>query len=126
MGIDRVLKILQKKKYLHRVVDLNRKKLGEEEFSRPKKVDIFGQETGLRLLDLHCGENHCLALAEYEGDDSLLVGWGLNRQNQLDFKVSEMSAPRTLDLLQSVPIRLLCCGSTFSLAVVGTLELTHR
>lgn len=30
LGIDRVLKILQKKKYLHRVVDLNKRKVGEQ------------------------------------------------------------------------------------------------
>jgi len=54
---------LQKKKFLHRVVDLNRKKMGEEEFSRPRKLDMFGEETGLRLLSMNCGENHCLAIA---------------------------------------------------------------
>lgn len=63
LGIDRVLKILQKKKYLHRVVDLNKKKLGEQEFSKPRKLDIFSKEMGLKLLRLECGENHCLALA---------------------------------------------------------------
>lgn len=81
---------------------------------------------GLRMVRLECGENHCLALAEYQNHEKLLVGWGLNRHFQLDFKISEVTAPRTLDLLHSVEIREFCCGSTFSLAVVGSLPLTFR
>lgn len=46
------MKVLQKKKYLGRVVDLNKKKMGEQEFSKPRKVDIFGSEGALRLLRL--------------------------------------------------------------------------
>jgi hypothetical protein len=54
----------------------------------------------------------------------MVVGWGLNKHFQLDFKIGEATAPRTLDLFHSVPIRELCCGSTFSLAVIGYLSMT--
>ena len=126
LGIDRVLKILQKKKYLHRVVDLNKKKMGEEEFSKPRKLDLFSHQTGFVLVELSCGENHCLALAEFDGQEKMLVGWGFNKNFQIDFKMGEATAPRTLDILHSASIRLLCCGSSFSLAVIGELPMTSQ
>jgi alpha-tubulin suppressor-like RCC1 family protein len=61
--------------------------MGEEEFSRPRKLDMFGEDTGLKLLSMECGENHCLASAEYDSNEKMLVGWGLNRHYQLDFKL---------------------------------------
>ena len=63
-------------------------------------------------------------MAEYDNNEKLLVGWGLNRHFQLDYKIGEVTAPRTLDMLSSTCVRLLCCGSSSSLAVVGNLDVT--
>jgi hypothetical protein len=52
LGIDRVLKVFQKKKYLNRTVELNRRRLGEQEFSRPRRIDMFGGQFGVSLLQL--------------------------------------------------------------------------
>jgi hypothetical protein len=55
LGIDRVMKIFMKKKYLNRTVDHNRKRLGEQEFSKPRKIDMFNANVKLSLKHLECG-----------------------------------------------------------------------
>jgi alpha-tubulin suppressor-like RCC1 family protein len=84
LGIDRALKVFQKKKYLNRTTDLSKKKVGEQEFSKPRKIDMFGGQFGLTLIQLECGENHCLAVVRYMGQETMLMGWGLNRHFQID------------------------------------------
>ena len=55
LGIDRVMKVFQKKKYINRIVNFNyKRKLGEQEFSRPRKIDFFSQKN-MHLVNLECG-----------------------------------------------------------------------
>lgn len=88
LGIDRVMKVFQKKKFLHRALDHPRRRLGEQEFSRPRRLNLFNPQQRLRLLRLECGENHCLALADYMGQETMVTGWGLNKHFQIDAQLS--------------------------------------
>jgi len=85
---------------------------------------MFNEEVKLDLVQLECGENHCLAMVEYMGHERLIMGWGLNKQYQIDSQLNENTTPRTLDALFSLPIAQLCCGSTCSLANLGSHEVT--
>jgi alpha-tubulin suppressor-like RCC1 family protein len=126
LGIDRALKVFQKKKYLNRTIELNRRKVGEQEFSKPRKIDMFSGQFGLSLIQLECGENHCLALVRYMGQEVMLMGWGLNRHYQIEAALPETTTPRTLEAFYALPITHICCGSTFSLATIGTLLMTDQ
>lgn len=55
LGIDRVLKVFQKKKYLNRTVEMGKKKLGEQEFSKPRRIDTFSSQFNLQLSSIACG-----------------------------------------------------------------------
>ena len=125
LGIDRALKVFQKKKYLNRTTELNRRKVGEQEFSKPRQINMFSGQVGVRLIQLECGENHCLALVRYMGQEVMLMGWGLNRHFQIESSLPETTTPRTLEAFYSLDIAHICCGSTFSLASIGKLAITE-
>lgn len=87
---------------------------------------MFGGQFGVSLLQLECGENHCLALVRYMGQEVMLMGWGLNRHFQIESALPESTTPRTLDAFYSLPIAHICCGSTYSLANIGNISMTDQ
>jgi hypothetical protein len=56
----------------------------------------------------------------------VLLGWGLNRQLQIDSQLGETVTPRILDFFYNVPVKAFTCANNFSLAQIGTILMTHR
>lgn len=50
-----MMKIFQKKKYLNRTFEGHKRKMGETEFSIPKRIDFFNNETKLNVINIECG-----------------------------------------------------------------------
>lgn len=49
---------------------------------------MFNANVKLSLRHLECGENHCLAIVNYEGDEQMVMGWGLNKHYQIDSQLN--------------------------------------
>lgn len=56
----------------------------------------------------------------------MLMGWGLNKNFQIDSQLNETTTPRTLDSFYSLQISQICCGSTYSLANIGKIIMTDE
>jgi hypothetical protein len=56
----------------------------------------------------------------------VLIGWGLNRQFQIDSQLGETVTPRILDFFYNVPVKAFTCANNFSLAQIGSIPMTHR
>lgn len=56
----------------------------------------------------------------------VLLGWGLNRQLQIDSQLGETVTPRILDFFYNIPVKAFTCANNFSLAQIGTIPMTHR
>ena len=104
---------------------MGKKKLGEQEFSKPRRIDTFSSQFNLQLSSIACGENHCLAQAKYM-EQEVLLGWGLNRQLQIDSQQGETVTPRILDFFYNIPVKAFTCANNFSLAQIGNIPMTHR
>jgi L-asparaginase/Glu-tRNA(Gln) amidotransferase subunit D len=60
------------------------------------------------------------------GQEVMLMGWGLNRHCQIEAALPETTTPRTLDAFYALPIAQICCGSTYSLANIGSIAMTDQ
>ena len=71
------------------------------------------------MKNIFCGENHCLANVQYLDENSIIMGWGLNRNMQIsaEFPPENLTA-RSVDKLSSMNFNQICCGSNFSVGLI--------
>lgn len=120
LGIERVMKVFEKKKkYLNRSNSKYRDiRMGELEFSKPCKLEQFHNSL-TNVLEIHCGDNHCIANVEYMNNKNMMMGWGLNRNFQISCEyLPEGLTPRTIDNLFGMELKDIGCGGTFTVALV--------
>lgn len=76
----------------------------------------------LKVQEIYCGENHCLASVEYM-KNRMVMGWGLNKNYQISNEFPPDSiTPRTIDSVYGYNFNQMCCGNNFSVGLIKSEE----
>lgn len=121
IGMDRTLTIVEKRPHTRPLKRVSSP--GALEFSIPNKLDYFSDSFVVKAIS--CGENHSIASVEYH-HQTLFVGWGMNKNQQLGVEHCVSTTPRTITNLQRAGVKQvihsvtqICCGSATTMCLTG-------
>ncbi|XP_016016524.2 probable E3 ubiquitin-protein ligase HERC6 [Rousettus aegyptiacus] len=89
----------------------------KEKIFTPKKIKTL---TGIKIIQVSCGDYHSLALSE----DGQVYSWGKNSQGQLGLgkEFSSQASPQRVRSLEGIPVAQVAAGGahSFALSLSGT------